>query len=334
MTDDHLHERLERFKSDTTRDLFTPPLATLRQRARRQSRRRLAVGWTATAVACAAVVAAGAFLSRDADIRSHPAPAVSPTRSAEPTPSSNQPTLKQIVRNPKSTLYAVDVRPGPDGYNVAAWWALRRGNKVYEAIATSDDRFESAGYQRGSWTRWAKRQPPAKKVPGPAIAAFKGLITSPVESLAPGIRAFVGGGDGATLLPFQAVARSRQGGPWQAYVVPQTHGDQAYDEGDLVLPDGRFLVLINAWSSDRGPTKPGPEYHGLWVSAGEDWAKYTPYHPSFSPALGPSDQVASIQAEPGASRQAPHGFVVATTRENRVYVSTDGAQTFQEIRAR
>lgn len=245
-----------------------------------------------------------------------------------------RPTLREIVHNATAALYAVVIRPGPDGYTVSAWWTLRRGNKVYDAIVTSDDGFESAHYEKGGWGAWAKHLPLAKIVPGPSVDAFRGLLASPVESLDPGTRAFVAGGDGATLLPFQAVARSTEGGTWEGYVVPKSHGDQAYDEGDLVLPDGRFLVFLGAWSSDRSWTKPGPEYHGLWISDGADWAHYTPYSPRFSPALTASDAVAGIWGQPGASRQAPLGLVVATTRENTLYASTDGAKTFHRVRAR
>ena len=266
------------------------------------------------------------------------APVAAGSASASPRPTSStpttRPTLKQIVHDAKSTLYAVDVHRDAEGYTVSAWWALARENKVYGAIVTSDDRFESAHYERGGWAIWAKHQPLTKNVPAPGIEAFRGLLASPVKSLDPDTRAFVAGGDGATLLPFEAVARSRDGGDWEAYVVPKTHGDRAYDEGDLVLPDGRLLVLLDAWSSDRGWTRPGPEYHGLWISAGDDWASYTPYRPTFAPALRASDAVNRIEAQPSASGQAHRGLVVATTRDNTLYVSTDGAKSFHRIRAR
>jgi hypothetical protein len=116
-------------------------------------------------------------------------------------------------------------------------------------------------------------------------------------------------------------------------VVPKTRGDQAYDEGDLVLPDGRFLVLLDAWSSDRG-RHAGPEYHGLWISNGDDWAHYAPYRPTFTRVLVASDAVVGIWTQPGASRQAPLGLVVAATRRNLLYVSTDGAENFHLVRAR
>jgi hypothetical protein len=260
---------------------------------------------------------------------------VTPTASSPSPPvQRSRPTWRQIVHDPRSLLYAAAVHPGPEGFTLSAWWTLRRGNEVYSAIVTSDDRFESAHYENGSWAAWARHEPLAKRVPGPGVAAFKGLLASPVTSLDPGTRAFVAGGDGATLVPFQAVARSTGGGPWQGYVVPETRGDRAYDEGDLVLPDGRFLVLLGAWSSDRSRTRPGPEYHGLWISSGDDWVHYAPYRPSFMPVITASHPVVGIWAQPGVSRQAPVGLVVATTADNQLYVSTDGARTFHMIRAR
>lgn len=262
----------------------------------------------------------------------HPVANAPADRSAPSAPAPG-PTFTQIVHNARSTLYAAVVRPGPEGYTITAWWTLRRGDKVLGAIVTSDDRFETAHYEKGSWARWAKYQAPARKDRGPSIAAFKGLLASPVKSLEPGTRAFVAGGDGATLLPFQVVARSTDGVTWRAYRVPKTRGDQAYDEGDLVLADGRFLVLLDAWSSDRR-RKPGPEYHGLWISRGDDWAHYLPYRPVFVPALGASASISEIWAQPGVSRRAPQGLVVAIVGTNALYVSTDGAKTFHRLRAR
>lgn len=246
----------------------------------------------------------------------------------------NAAELRRLVHDASAALQAVDVRRGPEGYAVSAWWTLNRKGHLQGAIATSDDGFASAHYEPGSRAGWARHNPPVTTAPPPALAAFRGLVTSPVASLDPRTRAFVGGGDGATLLPFDVVARSTHGGRWRAYVVPRTHGDRAYDDGDLVLPDGRLLVLLDAWSSDRGPARPGPEHHGLWTSAGDDWASYAPYRPVFSPVLGAADAVAGVEGRPAAGSEAPSGLVVATTRANLLYVSTDGARSFRRIRAR
>lgn len=233
-----------------------------------------------------------------------------------------------------ASLYAVVVHPGPEGYTVSAWWMLERGDATYGAIVTSDDGFKDAAYERASQSAWARHAPAPKRVSAPSIDVFRGLLTSPVTSLAVGTRAFVAGGDGATLLPFQAVARSTDDAAWQGNVVPRTDGDRAYVEGAVVLPDRRLLALLGAWSSDRGPARPGPEYHGLWVSAGDDWSHYAPYRPTFSPALAQGGPVTSIDAQPGGSRRSAYGLVFATTRDNRLYVSADGAATFGEIRDR
>lgn len=242
------------------------------------------------------------------------------------------PSLHKIVHDSKSTLSAVAVRPGPDGYLVAAWWNLLRHGHAFGAIAVSDDHFRSAGYAKADWRRWARYAPPASKRQ-PHIAAFRDLVATPVTSLAPGTRAYVAGGDGATLLPFRAAARSTSNGGWKAFSVPKTHGDQAYTEGQVVLPDGRLLVLLDAWSSDRG-SRPGPENHGLWASHGDDWSSYSPYRPAFSPALRNGESIDFLGGTPGSSRVAAHGLVVATTSEQRLYVSIDGGRRFHAVRDR
>lgn len=317
------------------------PRLCARQPKRRMTRHRgvtflrLAAGAMMFAIAGCSSGSVNVPVAKDSPVGSQSLSTSTPNTPSPSSVANARPTLAQIVHDPKSTLYAVSIHPSSaGGYTVSAWWSLLRGNNVYDAIVTSDDRFASAHYEAGGWHNWAKYQTPTTKVPGPAIQAFKGLVASPVRSLAPETRAFVAGGDGATLLPFDAVARSVGGGGWQGFVIPKTHGDQAYDDGELVLPDGRFLALLNDWSSDRGWRKPGPEYHGLWISAGADWAHYKPFRPAFAPGLGASDAVNSITPQPSAGLHGLKGLVLATTRSNMLYVSTDGAATFRRVRAR
>ncbi|HWU20082.1 MAG TPA: hypothetical protein VN088_01045 [Nocardioides sp.] len=256
-----------------------------------------------------------------------PASAPAPTVS-RPAP----PSLRQIVHDTRSRLDVVAVAPGPEGFTVSAWWSLRRGRRDVGAIVTSDDGFRSAHYERAGYRAWS-RHAPAIKVHRPHVPLLRHLIATPVVSLSPGLRAFTGGGDGATLYPFGAVARSVHGAPWVGYVVPPRDGDRAYQSGAAILPDGRFLVLLDAWSSDRG-AKPGPEHHGLWVSRGTDWTGFVPFRPVFSPPLGTSERIEMLQAARDGSRYAPHGFVYLMTSGGRVYVSTDDARTFTSIPAR
>lgn len=279
------------------------------------------------AVAATSVVLSGCSAHASPD-----APPSTPDRSPSRAATS-APSLRAIVHDPRATLSDVVVRPGPDGYTVAAWWTTNRHGHVYDAIVVSDDGFASAHYARGGLRAWHRYQRPVVKATGPDLAVFKDLLTAPVISLAPRTRAYVGGGDGATLLPFQVVARSRAGGAWQGFTVPQTHGDRAYTDGQVVLPDGRFLVLLDAWSSDRG-SHHGPEQHGLWASDGDDWSSYQPYRPDFSPPLPDPGDITYLGGTPGASRQAPHGIVFLTVDARRLYVSVDGGRTFDVVRDR
>jgi hypothetical protein len=161
------------------------------------------------------------------------------------------------------------------------------------------------------------------------------LLTSEVLSLADGTRAQQGGHDGATLDPFERVARSTDDGPWELFDVPHTGGQQAYTGGQVVLPDGRLLVLLDQWSGDRRD-RASRVWHGLWTSRGDDWSSYRPWRPRFSPALpagalpwGPLTALGA-SADPGPGS----GGVVWVTTSNRLYVSVDGARSFRELPAR
>ena len=252
---------------------------------------------------------------------------------ANTTSPSGRPSLPQVVAAPHATLSAVMVRPGPDGYTVRAWWLLAWRHRTLGAIVTSEDGMRTASYVAGSYRAWTKGQPALPK-PSP-VAGMGDLMATDVFSLRDGIRAQQGGGDGATLDPFQRVMRSVDGGPWQRFDVPRTDGQQAYTGGQVVLPDGRLLVLLDAWSGDRRG-RVNPVWHGLWTSAGDDWSSYRPWKPTFSPALPAADRpFGSLQAL-GASLdpdQTRDGIVWMSTR-NRVYVSTDQARSFLEIPAR
>lgn len=256
---------------------------------------------------------------------------------ARPTPSASspptRPTPEEIVADPRSTLSAVRVMPGPEGYTVSAWWVLTQHDHSLSAIVTSNDRMENPSYTRGTYRAWSKGQPPVTKPA--ALPGMAGMLATDIFSLQDGTRAQEGGHDGATLVPFERLMRSADGGPWERFDVPQTGGQQAYTSGQVVLPDGRLLVLLNAWSAD-GRGRANAVWHGLWISDGDDWSSYRPWRPEFSPKLpagiAPWGPLQSIGAAVDP-KQTVDGVVWVTTL-NRLYVSTDGARTFHEIPAR
>lgn len=245
----------------------------------------------------------------------------------------DRPTPAQIVTDPRSTLSAARVAPGPEGYTVRAWWVLTRHGRSVSAIVTSDDRMESPSYARGTYRAWSKGSPPVTK-PAPA-PGMGDLLSTDVFSLQDGTRAQEGGHDGATLIPFERLMRSVDGAAWERFDVPKTDGQQAYTAGQVVLPNGRLLALLNAWSRD-GRHRSSTVWHGLWISDGDDWSSYRPWRPRFFPDLpagtapwGPLESIGAA-VDP---RQTGGGIVWVTTID-RVYVSTDGARTFREIPAR
>lgn len=236
----------------------------------------------------------------------------------------DRPTPAEVVHDPDSLLMGALVEPDGDGYRVSSAWSL--GNR--RVVATSDDGFETVTYER-----WRPRSLVRSAPRTPQIVGLEGLLTEEVHSLAPGVRAVVAGGDGATLFPFAKVARSTDGGgTWRTYDVSGVDRVTAYTSGQVVLPDGRMLVLLNQWSDDRNG-HPSDRPHGPYVSAGDDWSHYAPTNPTFRPALSPTARgwppTESIQASPG------HGGVIwMTTHDGRVYASTDAARTFREIPVR
>jgi hypothetical protein len=259
-------------------------------------------------------------------------PAASTSSTAATAPA-DRPTLPEIVADPHATLSAVSVRSGADGLTVRAWWVLTRHGRTRGAIVSGEERMASPSYAPGTLRAWAAREPRVSEpVPAPGMGD---LLAQDVLSLRDGTRAQQGGHDGATLDPFERLVRSVSGGPWQRFDVPHTDGQQAYTSGQVVLPDGRLLALLDAWSGDRRG-RANPVWHGLWISAGDDWSSYRPWRPRFTPALpagerpwGPLNALgAAVDPRPGSDP------VVWVTTRDRLYVSTDGARTFREIAAR
>jgi hypothetical protein len=158
------------------------------------------------------------------------------------------------------------------------------------------------------------------------------LLPLEVTSLARGTRVLVGGGDGATLLPFERVARSEEDDDWSVQRLPRFDGERAYVTGAVGLGDGRLVALLEHFSDDRAG-RPAARHHGLWASSGEDWSSYAPLRPRFTPPLASNPDGWSGLVGLGASMD-PDPVVWVTTWDQRVYVSTDAMRTFREVDAR
>lgn len=287
---------------------------------------------TTAALTAAAVVLALAGCSDTTSGRTDPTPAQVPS-STHPA-KFRRPPLLGVVADPHATLADVSVVPRGDGFAVRAWWVVRRHGRTRGAIVTSHDRMQTFSLARGTYEAWSAHESrPTTPRPAPGLA---GLLATDVFSLQDGTRAQQGGHDGATLDPFERLVRSVGGGPWERFDVPMTDGQRAYTSGQVVLPDGRLLALLNDWSNDRRG-RANPVWHGLWVSNGDDWASYLPWRPRFVPALRsghpPWGPLTALGAAVDPRQELPDGVVWVTT-SNELYVSTDGARTFRAVPVR
>jgi hypothetical protein len=166
-----------------------------------------------------------------------------------------------------------------------------------------------------------------------AVPRMGRLLPWPARSLQPGTIAIAGGGDGATLFPFQRVVRSTDAGAtWRRFDVPLFDGERGYSAGHVVATDGRLLVLLDHFSGDR-PHRPSARHHGLWSSRGPDWASYRPVRVRLAPDQEPAPDGWSPVASLSASAD-PDPVLWVTTWDHRAYVSTDQARSFQEVRVR
>lgn len=248
---------------------------------------------------------------------------------ARPAATPGAPGPEGVVADDRSVLLDAVVTLGPDGPAVAAWWGcVETGCHGRRAIAASDDGFATASYEPWSRRRWQARTG-ATGTP-PAVPALEGLLQQPVTSMSGDqqTRVVAAGGDGATLLPFQEVARSTdRGKAWEVYDVDL--GDPlGYQSGAVGLADGRLLVLLDHFSDEtRG--RPADRWHGLWASDGGDWSSYAPHRASFEPALRPAPGGWS----PLVALDARPGVLWVRTWDSRLYTSTDDATTFREVRA-
>jgi hypothetical protein len=240
------------------------------------------------------------------------------------------------VRDPRSVLVGarVQVTAGGD-LHVVSWWRLHLDRwRTRQAIATSDDGFATAAYE--GWTQkgfYGATSAPDLPEPPAAENLLAWSLPSLVESPSEGTMAYALGGDGATLFPFEQTARSTDGGEsWTTYDVERVDDEVAYLNGGVVLSDGRLLVLLGNWSNDR-PHRPSSIHHGLWVSEGDDWGRYAPWEPTYSPPL----EATADGWHPVTSLEATwwrREVIWSITSSGLLYVSTDDARTFTVIPAR
>lgn len=154
------------------------------------------------------------------------------------------------------------------------------------------------------------------------------LLWSPSISLAPGVLAVVGGGDGATLHPFEMALRSTDlGETWETFELPRFDNQMAYDTGSsVVTADGRLLSLLANFSDDTLDWE-ADRHHGLYVSNGTDWSAFSPLEPDFTPLLNPAPPGQSALTELSAT-PGDKPLVRVRTWDDRVYVSTDQGASF------
>ncbi len=285
----------------------------------------------------------------------------SPTKAARST-------AREIVEDPHSRLYAVDVTRSGRSFHVTSMWSLDRRRSRRYALAESNDGFRTGRYVVGGTRRLQKavqpprptgvgRYAPCSQAVGSVDLCFdysksrarwtddggrtwssarvdlSRLLPWPIDSLAPDVFAVAAGGDGATLFPFQRVVVSPDGGAsWQRFDVSPFEGEMAYSSGHVVTSDGRLVALLDHFSDDR-PNRPSERHHGLWSSEGTNWSSYRPLSPRMTPPLEASPSgwagIVSIGASAGADP-----LIWVTTWDHRLYVSTDDVRTFQEIPAR
>jgi len=157
-------------------------------------------------------------------------------------------------------------------------------------------------------------------------SALDGLLLSPLDSVAPDVLAVMGGGDGATLFPFESFERSTDAGEtWSSGSFPLFDGQRAYSSGGAVLRDGRLLTVLGHFADDR-PLERADRPRGLYVSHGADWTRMSPHPATFDPPVPHPGGYSSIETV-GASA-SPDPVVWVETMDGTVYVSTDDGATF------
>ena len=178
--------------------------------------------------------------------------------------------------------------------------------------------------------RWREHPLPAQDV----------SMFSLTPSAAPGVRAVIGGADGATFFPFIDVSRGTQNGEaWET--VAQDGDPRAYVGLSAVLPDGRMLVDVQAWS-DATLRDPGARPNGPYLSAGDDWSAWQRLVPPPDSGLADAERERLLAAEsldvvglvvaPGAV--TVHVVESGAGGSMAVYAVEDGGRTWSRIAVR
>ena len=247
------------------------------------------------------------------------------------TPSAD-PTRQEVVRT-RHPIEPIDLTD---------LWVRRRGDRVWVAderpprpagsgrhtgcrrvtsdldLCTTADVSPAIRWTRDGGATWTR-------VPAPV----HGVLTGFVPSLVPGRMVLALGGDGATLFPLLRVLSSTDDGTnWTTYEVPEVDGERRYTRGEVLLSNGRLLVLVEAWSDDT-LERHSARHHGFFVSTVDNLGDLSPVEPRFVPPLGtPSDHVCCISLDASSD---PDPVLWTTTPDRRLYYSVDDARTFREL---
>jgi hypothetical protein len=155
---------------------------------------------------------------------------------------------------------------------------------------------------------------------GTAIAAI-------VPTASDSVHAVLQGGDGATLFPWDRILRSTDGEAWTSYPGPSVA--KAYVDSPVVLPDGRLLIDVEAWS-DQAAGKPAPRPVGLY--AANTWSSPAPV--SMGAPFGVSPGRSVIAVFDVAVTAGSVTVYARTPDQAQVFASSDGGATWRPVRAR
>ena len=151
-----------------------------------------------------------------------------------------------------------------------AWTGARRTPERSRQAATDAVSGALLGFDYGGTTWHNIRIPRAgavERVPSAAVGTAAALL----------------GSERVTWLPFDAAVRVEHG---RAQLLRQPAGPRMFVDWALVLPGGRLLVDVVAWSSDRNGDHVGTV--GPFVSRGRDWRHWLPLRPGRRSGLAPA----------------------------------------------